>query len=99
MDRSAADSTRGDFPVSAQSTGFGEGLDKLAREMGGWPNTYIVHTIEVIGQGDDPLVLLEGSAGDWSAKEKRIKYSGPKMKAVVLLSEYKKSFSADEVAA
>lgn len=51
-------------PVKAEpvrkTTLFGEGLDQLARRRGGWPAEAMLVAVEVIGKGDDPMVLATG---------------------------------------
>lgn len=47
------------------------------------------YAAEVLGQGDDPQVILTGSAASWMPQAKRWKFAGPSHKAVVRLSEYR----------
>lgn len=47
-------------------TGFGEGLDKLARERGGWPDNAAVYGVEV----------MEGSRPDAPDTEKFVRVTG-----------------------
>jgi hypothetical protein len=39
---------------------LGEKFDIYARQAGGWPDGTVVTHVEVIGGGDDPMVLLTG---------------------------------------
>lgn len=74
--------------------GFGAALDELARRVGGWGETQMVYAVEVIGQGDDPQVMLTGSSATWSHRESRWVFKGHKdiVKAAVRLSEYRATF-------
>lgn len=43
-----------------KTTLFGEGLDALARERGGWPGDALLFGVEVVGKGENPMVLATG---------------------------------------
>ena len=69
----------------------GEALDRAAREAGGWPDDVIAFSVEVIGHGDDPQVMLEGSTAHWMPRAKRWTTTGhkPVLRAVIPLSTYR----------
>ena len=72
-----------------KNTCFGSRLDAIARDVGGWPDEAIVHTIEVIGTGENPQVLLTGSTPSGERPDGRPKFelASPKHKSVVRLAE------------
>jgi len=86
--------------VSGAAPGpFGAPLDNLARERGNWASDQMVYGIEVIGQGEDPQVLLTGAAAKWMPRAKRWSFKGfPSVKAVVLLSEYRAAYEEHRAA-
>lgn len=71
-------------------------LDDLAKSTGGWPDDVTVHTMEVIGDGDDPQVLLTGSIPIGTRDNGRPKFdrTSRKFKAMVRISEYRAAMSA-----
>lgn len=69
---------------------FGAALDAAARDAGGWSKTQMVYGVEVIGEGDDPQILLTGSEARWMPRAKRWSFNGfTPVKAVIRLSEYR----------
>jgi hypothetical protein len=80
----------GEMTISGGSL-FGDAMDALARQTGGWPEDAVAYAVEVLGKGDDPQVMLTGEVpvgtkGDGSPKfgSKQTKY-----RAVVALREYR----------
>lgn len=69
---------------------LGGALDKLARKVGGWSKTQMVYAVEIIGEGEDPQVLLTGSDARWMPRASRWSFSGfPPVRAVIKLSQYR----------
>ncbi len=79
----------------------GKKLDDLARNVGGWPEDAVVHTLEVLNGGGgatDPQVLLEGAIPT-GEKGGLATFKGTvrdvAFKAVVRLSEYRAAIKRD----
>ncbi len=73
---------------------FGAGIDRLARDAGGWADNQMAYGVEVIGRGDDPQVLVTGSEARWMPRAKRWSFNGfPSVQAVIRLSEYKQALA------
>jgi hypothetical protein len=73
---------------------FGEDLDKIVRQRGGWPEAALPYAVEVIGQGDDPMILVTGAVPIGTKRNGRPKFAGGKkdeLRAGILLSEYRKA--------
>lgn len=76
---------------------FGAAMDTLARGVGSWTDEQMVYAVEVIGEGDDPQVMLTGSTGDWMPIAQRWSFKGhPAVKAVVRLSQYRAALAERE---
>ncbi len=69
---------------------FGKEIDELGRKAGSWPEGVMVYALEIIGEGENPGVLLTGSAATWMPRAERWKFN-PKesRKAVVTLAVYR----------
>jgi hypothetical protein len=46
--------------VERKTSLFGLGLDELARRRGGWPDDALLFAVEVVGKGENPMVLATG---------------------------------------
>lgn len=69
---------------------FPDQLDEVARNAGGWPSSFTVFAVEVIGEGDDPAVLCKGAEPFWMPSAKRWSWKGrPAKQAMIRLSEYR----------
>ena len=78
-------------PIARKHTLFGEALDALARQRGGWPDDAILFAVEVIGKGDDPMVLATGGVPvGWKADgTPRFGKRADDLKAGFLISQYR----------
>lgn len=69
-------------------------MDTLCRERGGWTETQMAYACEVLGNADDPQVLMTGADGVWMPRAKRWNFTGKReVRAVILLSEYRAALS------
>ncbi len=87
-------------PVKAEpvrkATLFGEGLDQLARRRGGWPAEAMLFAVEVVGNGDDPMILATGGVPvAWKADgSPKFGKRSDDLKAGLLASEYRAALKA-----
>jgi hypothetical protein len=74
---------------------FSNALDALCRERGGWPDNALPYAVEVIGQGDDPQVLLTGEVPVGLKRDGSPKFGTKqrKYKSAILLSEYRSALA------
>jgi hypothetical protein len=70
---------------------FGEALDSLARQTGGWPDDAIPYAVEVIGEGDDPQILLTGEIPIGTKRDGSPKFGKKQRtyKAAMPISQYR----------
>jgi len=71
---------------------FGDSLDKLARERGGWPDNALAYAVEVVGRGEDPMVLVSGDVPIGRKRDGSPRFPKSEknaLKAGILLSEYR----------
>lgn len=79
---------------------FGDCFDTMARRAGGWPDDAIPYAVEVIGEGDDPMVLITGEVPVGVKRDGSPKFGTKqrKYKAGVPLSEYRAALPSREAA-
>jgi hypothetical protein len=78
--------------MSEIGTLFGHRLDEIVRERGGWKVDAVAHTVEVLGKGEDPQILVQGEIPSGFRKDGSPQFPRKKakvFKAVILLSEYR----------
>ena len=78
-----------------KTTLFGEGLDAIARQRGGWPDAAVAFAVEVIGKGEDPQVMVTGGVPIGHRADGYPKFGkrADDLRAVIVVSEYRAAIS------
>jgi hypothetical protein len=83
--------TRGTLDVSEAPSLFGECFDAMARHAGAWPDDAVAYAVEVVGGGNDPMVLITGEVPVGVKRDGSPKFGAKQVRyrAGVKLSEYR----------